>query len=312
MSIGDMILAAVVVVLGAAGTYLMLPHRHGLARPRPIFGAGAVAAGLATAGVPDLLEPARPVPGDRVPLRLRHDGDRRRACSPSPAATRCTAPSGSPRSCCRRPGSSCWPDAPFLAAGTIIVYAGAIIVTFLFVIMLAQMEGKADYDRAARSPGLGDVHLLPAPLVPDRLRRHGPHRARRRPTTPQGRLAHEKNLLRSRDRVAYEGLKATRRSSRSSTRPCRRRRRSPRRASRRPTVRADGRSSHRPPGVKPNVAGLGASLYTDHLVTVGHRRRVALRGPDRGRGDHQPPAADPTRHGPVTGRRAGDQPALRN
>ena len=43
--------------------------------------------------------------------------------------------------------------APFLAAGTIIVYAGAIIVTFLFVIMLAQMEGKALYDRAARRPG---------------------------------------------------------------------------------------------------------------------------------------------------------------
>ena len=44
-------------------------------------------------------------------------------------------------------------NAPFLAAGTIIVYAGAIIVTFLFVIMLAQMEGKALYDRAARAPG---------------------------------------------------------------------------------------------------------------------------------------------------------------
>ncbi len=43
--------------------------------------------------------------------------------------------------------------APFLAAGTVIVYAGAIIVTFLFVIMLAQMEGKALYDRAARAPG---------------------------------------------------------------------------------------------------------------------------------------------------------------
>ena len=43
--------------------------------------------------------------------------------------------------------------ASFLAAGTIIVYAGAIIVTFLFVIMLAQMEGKAFYDRAARAPG---------------------------------------------------------------------------------------------------------------------------------------------------------------
>ena len=43
--------------------------------------------------------------------------------------------------------------ASFLAAGTIIVYAGAIIVTFLFVIMLAQMEGRAIYDRAARAPG---------------------------------------------------------------------------------------------------------------------------------------------------------------
>ena len=32
------------------------------------------------------------------------------------------------------------------------MYAGAIIVTFLFVIMLAQMEGKALYDRAARAP----------------------------------------------------------------------------------------------------------------------------------------------------------------
>ena len=40
--------------------------------------------------------------------------------------------------------------AQFLAAGTVIVYAGAIIVTFLFVIMLAQMEGRAQYDRAAR------------------------------------------------------------------------------------------------------------------------------------------------------------------
>ena len=29
-------------------------------------------------------------------------------------------------------------SAPFLAAATIIVYAGAIVVTFLFVIMLAQ------------------------------------------------------------------------------------------------------------------------------------------------------------------------------
>jgi NADH:ubiquinone oxidoreductase subunit 6 (subunit J) len=43
-------------------------------------------------------------------------------------------------------------SAPFLAAATIIVYAGAIIVTFLFVIMLAQQTGLADYDRRSREP----------------------------------------------------------------------------------------------------------------------------------------------------------------
>jgi NADH-quinone oxidoreductase subunit J len=37
--------------------------------------------------------------------------------------------------------------AQFLAVATIVVYAGAIVVTFLFVIMLAQPEGHADYDR---------------------------------------------------------------------------------------------------------------------------------------------------------------------
>ena len=35
----------------------------------------------------------------------------------------------------------------FLAVATIVVYAGAIVVTFLFVIMLAQPEGQSPYDR---------------------------------------------------------------------------------------------------------------------------------------------------------------------
>lgn len=43
-------------------------------------------------------------------------------------------------------------SAPFLAAATVIVYAGAIIVTFLFVIMLAQQQGLAIYDRRASQP----------------------------------------------------------------------------------------------------------------------------------------------------------------
>lgn len=37
--------------------------------------------------------------------------------------------------------------AQFLAGATVVVYAGAIVVTFLFVIMLAQPEGHARYDR---------------------------------------------------------------------------------------------------------------------------------------------------------------------
>ncbi len=48
-------------------------------------------------------------------------------------------------------------SAPFLAAASIIVYAGAIIVTFLFVMMLAQQSGKSDYDQASRQPFLASV-----------------------------------------------------------------------------------------------------------------------------------------------------------
>ncbi len=43
-------------------------------------------------------------------------------------------------------------SAPFLAAATIIVYAGAIVVTFLFVIALAQQAGATIYDQRARQP----------------------------------------------------------------------------------------------------------------------------------------------------------------
>jgi NADH:ubiquinone oxidoreductase subunit 6 (subunit J) len=42
--------------------------------------------------------------------------------------------------------------APFLMAATIIIYAGAIIVTFLFVIMLAQQWGFSDADLRSREP----------------------------------------------------------------------------------------------------------------------------------------------------------------
>src|SRR3954451_23257620 len=43
-------------------------------------------------------------------------------------------------------------SAPFLAAATVIVYAGAIVVTFVFVIMLAQQSGATIYDQRSRQP----------------------------------------------------------------------------------------------------------------------------------------------------------------
>ncbi len=47
--------------------------------------------------------------------------------------------------------------APFLMAATIIIYAGAIIVTFLFVLMLAQQEGPSDADARSREPMLASA-----------------------------------------------------------------------------------------------------------------------------------------------------------
>jgi NADH-quinone oxidoreductase subunit J len=47
--------------------------------------------------------------------------------------------------------------APFLMAATLIVYAGAIVVTFLFVIMLAQQAGLSNADSRSREPLLSVV-----------------------------------------------------------------------------------------------------------------------------------------------------------
>jgi NADH-quinone oxidoreductase subunit J len=44
--------------------------------------------------------------------------------------------------------------AQFLGVATIVVYAGAILVTFLFVLMLAHPKGQAPYDRVSWAPSL--------------------------------------------------------------------------------------------------------------------------------------------------------------
>jgi NADH-quinone oxidoreductase subunit J len=58
--------------------------------------------------------------------------------------------------------------APFLMAATTIVYAGAIVVTFLFVIMLAQQSGLSRADQHAQEPFLSTLAatiLLGAVLI---------------------------------------------------------------------------------------------------------------------------------------------------
>lgn len=47
--------------------------------------------------------------------------------------------------------------APFLMAATVIIYAGAIIVTFLFVLMLSQNDGPSDENDRTREPLLGSL-----------------------------------------------------------------------------------------------------------------------------------------------------------
>lgn len=47
--------------------------------------------------------------------------------------------------------------APFLTASETIIYAGAIVVIFLFVLMLAQQEGASDADFRSREPFLASV-----------------------------------------------------------------------------------------------------------------------------------------------------------
>jgi NADH-quinone oxidoreductase subunit J len=274
MSITDMIFAAIVVALGACGTYLLLPHKHGAVRPRAAHGAGAVAAGVGLLGFLAYWSPPGPF---LATVFLYIFG------ATAIAGGFLTVTSRNPvysalwfaSVVLSTAGLFLLADAPFLAAGTIIVYAGAIIVTFLFVIMLAQMEGKADYDRAARSPGWATFTsfvILWCLIYSVAVVRPGPPAPPRAPGVPDSartRLAPEMKLLRSRDLVAYVGSpdsplvtvveKALSPTSQTSEPP--------------PPAGPAGpgtADSETPPGrvTRPNVAGLGGSLYTDHLAAV--------------------------------------------
>ena len=55
--------------------------------------------------------------------------------------------------------------AQFLAIATVVVYAGAIVVTFLFVIMLAQPDGQASYDRVSWAHSSKTASVITAALL---------------------------------------------------------------------------------------------------------------------------------------------------
>ena len=244
----DLVHAILAILFGGTGTYLLLPHKHGLRTPRTVH---AVGAGL---GILALLffSMLWSAPGDWISGLLFY------ACGfMAIAGAALTVTSRDPTH------SALWfaavvlatsglflqAGAQFLAAGTVIVYAGAIIVTFLFVIMLAQMEGKAPYDRAARAPFRAtwiSFMLLLAVLwsllhvAPDS-------------SAPIGMAANSTRLA---------TLEILPDSTRSKTE--------------RDSVRAVIARSVRPTALlrdstsrlKPHVAGLGETLYTDHLITV--------------------------------------------
>jgi len=147
----SLIRAIAFILLGASGTYLLLPHEHGVVKPRLAHRVGYALVGLAVVVFATFWKaPVEPVTrfffyafafasvlGGILTVTSRNP-----IYSALWFASVVLATSG----------LFLLSGAQFLAAGTIIVYAGAIIVTFLFVIMLAQMEGRAVYDRTARSP----------------------------------------------------------------------------------------------------------------------------------------------------------------
>lgn len=254
MTDASFILATLGVLLGATGTYLLLPHRRGEAKARTLYILGGTFAALGLVGFLLLLTPPALSPlADLIAGSFFYLF--------AAGALGCGVMTVTSRNpvysalwfagvVISTAGLFLLIDAQFLAAGTIIVYAGAIVVTFLFVIMLAQMEGKAVYDRAARSPGRAvfTCFLLLWSLAYSLAALPGSHR-------PKEIVAGEDRLHRGRELGADFFPKSPAAVPRvvldKALRPT-------------SSLFVDGD----PTKAKPNVAGLGESLYADHLLTV--------------------------------------------
>jgi NADH-quinone oxidoreductase subunit J len=243
----EVYLAMAVIILGAAGTYLLLPHRHGTAKPRRVHAVGAGLAGLSIL----LFALFWRVPEGALLSRLFFYLFGLTAVSAGLLTITTRNPIYSAlwfaAVVLSTSGLFLLADAQFLSAGTVIVYAGAIIVTFLFVIMLAQMEGRAPYDRAARAPFRATLtcFLLFWALI-YALFSVSPPSGQLKTGSPSDLMVPRTRNLAS---LAYPGKRyqvgvVVARASRNTAQLF------------------DGQAP------KPHVAGLGEALYTDYLLTV--------------------------------------------
>lgn len=153
----------IAVILGAVGVYLTLPHGRSIARIGPLLALAGIGLGLAAAlgAIPLGSEE-----GDIAPLELIHMG----------LFTLISAAAGVRVITHTRPvysalyfvlvvlssaGMLVLLEAEFMAFAMVIIYGGAILITYMFVIMLAtlpQSESETDSspvsDRFAREPGM--------------------------------------------------------------------------------------------------------------------------------------------------------------
>ena len=284
----DLVLATIVILLGGFGTWLLLPHRHGKVKSRSTQAAGTVLSVLALF----LMGYFYAAPGAFLQNAFFY-------------AFATAALSGAILTITTRNPvySALWfasvvlstsglfllAGAQFLAAGTIIVYAGAIIVTFLFVIMLAQSEGQAIYDRLARAPGAATLsgfgllwavfYALIVVQSSDGPARFDPATKRLVPATALP------GLVLPDDGPAIVLSRAIRR-----------------------TALLGPPTSSTPSDTAPHVAGLGATLFTDHLIAVEMGGALLLRRTRRRDLDGHSSPSDPTlRPRPCPGKEPRDR-----
>ena len=242
------------IVLGASGIYLLLPHGHGRTKPRMAHRVGALLSGLSVLALMLFWRTAEVELVTKAFFYIFALGAV--GCSILTIISRDPIHSALwfAAVVLATSGLFLLSGAQFLAAGTVIVYAGAIIVTFLFVIMLAQKEGRAIYDRMARAPFLATLasFLLLFGLIYSLLGLRGSTQKVMSNTMPPD-YAYANRLVSAGARM-IEKTQLTPKQLLVMNRAL-------------PTtsslpeahgVAADG--SH--------VASLGATLYTEHLVTV--------------------------------------------